>query len=125
MGLLHEFKAFALKGNVMDLAIGVIIGAAFSKIVSSCVDDVLTPLLLKPVLEAASLSDIQSLTLFGTVKYGNFLAAVINFLLVALMLFWVVKAIRKAQKPEVPAAPAGPSTEQLLSEIRDLLKKQA
>lgn len=123
MGLLTEFKAFALKGNVVDLAIGVIIGAAFSQIVSSCVDDVLTPLLLKPVLEAASLSDIQSLTLFGTVKYGNFLAAVINFLLVALMLFWVVKALRKAQQPEVPAAPAGPSTEQLLTEIRDLLKK--
>jgi large conductance mechanosensitive channel len=124
MKIISEFKSFALKGNVVDLAIGVIIGAAFSKIISSCVDDILTPLLLSPVLEAANLSSINELTVFGTVKYGSFLSAVINFLLVAWMLFWLVKMINKSKKPAAEvAAPNTPTTEDLLTEIRDLLKK--
>ena len=81
--MLKEFKAFAMRGNVVDLAIGVIIGAAFGKIVSSFIEDVLTPLLLKPALEAANLSKIEDLTAFGSVKYGMFLSAVINFVIVA------------------------------------------
>jgi large conductance mechanosensitive channel len=123
MGMISEFKAFALKGNVVDLAIGVIIGAAFGKIVSSFIDNVITPLLLKPALEAAHLSKIEDLTAFGTVKYGLFLSAVINFIIVAFVLFLIIKGINASKKKEAAAAPAGPTQEQLLAEIRDLLKK--
>ena len=70
--MLKEFKAFAMRGNVVDLAVGVIIGAAFSKIVSSLIDDVLTPLLLRPALEAANLTRLDELKFLGTVKYGLF-----------------------------------------------------
>ena len=79
MGFVKEFKEFALKGNVVDLAIAVIIGAAFGAIVSSLVDDVVTPLLLTPALKAVGAEDIASLH-WGSVKYGNFLSAVIKFI---------------------------------------------
>lgn len=127
MGMVSEFKAFALKGNVVDLAIGVIIGAAFGKIVSSFIEDVITPLLLKPALEAANLSKIEDLVIFGSVKYGMFLSAVINFLIVAFVLFLVVKGINSARKKEAeaPAAPPAPTNEEkLLMEIRDALKNR-
>lgn len=123
MGMLSEFKAFAMKGNVVDLAVGVVIGAAFGKIVSSLIDDVITPLLLKPALEAANLSKIEELTAFGGVKYGLFLSAVINFVIVAFVLFMIIKGMNAAKKKEEAAAPAGPSQEELLTQIRDLLKK--
>jgi large conductance mechanosensitive channel len=119
-----EFKTFALRGNVVDLAIGVIIGAAFNKIVGSLIDQVITPLLLKPALDAANLQHLEELTLFGTVKYGTFISAVINFLLVAIVLFLIVKGINSTKAKEAPAPPPGPSDEvRLLTEIRDLLKK--
>ncbi len=127
MGMLSEFKAFALKGNVVDLAVAVIIGAAFSKIISSFVEDVVTPLLLQPVLDAANLSRIEELTVFGTVKYGAFLAAVINFVLVAFILFLAIKGIAatRRKKAAEPAAPPAPTTqEKLLMEIRDALKSR-
>ncbi|MBA9073078.1 large conductance mechanosensitive channel [Flavobacterium gossypii] len=127
MGMVSEFKAFALKGNVVDLAIGVIIGAAFGKIVSSFIEDVITPLLLKPALEAANLSKIEDLVMFGSVKYGLFLSAVINFLIVAFVLFIVVKGINSARKKEAeaPAAPPAPTNEEkLLMEIRDALRNK-
>ena len=123
MGFISEFKEFAMKGNVVDLAIGVIIGGAFGKIISSLIDDVITPLLLKPALEAANLTEIEQLTAFGGVKYGVFLSAVINFIIVAFILFLIIKGINKMKKPDVPAAPAGPTQEELLTQIRDLLKK--
>lgn len=126
--MVSEFKAFALKGNVVDLAIGVIIGAAFGKIVSSFIEDVITPLLLKPALEAANLSKIEDLVIFGSVKYGMFLSAVINFLIVAFVLFLVVKGINAARKKEAetPAAPPAPTNEEkLLMEIRDALKNRS
>ncbi len=123
MGFLSEFKDFAMKGNVVDLAIGVIIGGAFGKIVSSLIEDVITPLLLKPALEAAHLTKIEELTAFGGVKYGLFLSSVINFVIVAFILFLIIKGMNRIKKPEAPAAPAGPTQEQLLTEIRDLLKK--
>ncbi|RZJ73807.1 large conductance mechanosensitive channel protein MscL [Flavobacterium sp.] len=127
MGFISEFKAFAMKGNVVDLAIGVIIGAAFGKIVTSLIEDVITPLILKPALEAANLEKIGDLTLFGTVKYGNFLSAVINFVIVAFVLFLIIKGINSTRKKEadVPAAPPAPSNEEkLLMEIRDALKSR-
>ncbi|WP_291151296.1 large conductance mechanosensitive channel protein MscL [Flavobacterium sp. UBA7680] len=124
MGFFSEFKAFAIKGNVVDLAVAVIIGAAFGKIVSSFIEDVITPLVLKPALEAAHLEKIQDLTAFGGVKYGLFLSAVINFAIVAFVLFLVIKGINKLKKEEAPAPPAGPTQEELLTQIRDLLKNK-
>jgi large conductance mechanosensitive channel len=123
MGMISEFKAFAMKGNVVDLAVGVVIGGAFGKIVSSLIDDVITPLLLKPALAAANLSKIEELTIFGGVKYGMFLSAVINFIIIAFVLFMIIKGINASKKKEEAAAPAGPSQEELLTQIRDLLKK--
>ncbi|MCQ4034346.1 large conductance mechanosensitive channel protein MscL [Kaistella montana] len=123
MGFVQEFKAFAFKGNVVDLAVGVIIGAAFGKIVSSLVEDVITPLLLNPALKAAGAENIATLTWNG-VKYGNFLSAIISFLCIAMVLFWLIKAANKINKP-AETAPAGPSNEEvLLAEIRDLLKNK-
>ena len=123
MGMMKEFKEFAMKGNVVDLAIGVIIGAAFSKIVSSLVDDVITPLLLKPALDAANLQDLDKLTIMGTVKVGVFLSATINFVIVAFILFLIVKGINRFKKKEEAAAPVTPEEVILLREIRDALKK--
>lgn len=128
MGFLQEFKEFAVKGNVIDMAVGVIIGGAFGKIVSSFIEDVITPLLLNPALEKAGLESIEQLTIWGSVKYGMFLSALINFVIIAFILFVMIKAINKlktpAPAPEAPAAPAGPTQEELLAEIRDLLKNK-
>lgn len=125
MGFLKEFKEFAVKGNVMDLAVGVIIGAAFGKIVSSLVEDVITPLILTPALEAAGVARIEELAYNG-VAYGKFLSAVLSFICIAFVIFLLVKGMNKLRKKEEtkPAAPAGPSsTDKLLMEIRDSLKK--
>ena len=126
MGFIQEFKEFAVKGNVVDLAVGVIIGGAFGKIVSSFIEDVITPLILTPALEAANLSKIEDLTILGGVKYGMFISAVINFLIIAFVLFLMIKGINKMKRetPAEPAAPAGPTQEELLAQIRDLLKNQ-
>ncbi len=126
MGLVKEFKDFIMKGNVVDLAIAVIIGGAFGAIVNSLIADVITPLLLNPALEAAGVKDIAALT-WGAVKYGNFLSAVISFLVIAFVLFILIKGFNATKKKEVaaPAAPATPPAQEvLLAEIRDLLKAQ-
>jgi large conductance mechanosensitive channel len=125
MGLIKEFKEFAIKGNVMDLAVGVVIGAAFTKIVNSLIEHVITPLILNPLLNAAHLKDLEDLVMFGSVKYGSFLAAIINFLVVAFVLFLVIKAINKMKAKEVKP-PAEPTKEEvLLTEIRDILKEKS
>ena len=123
--MLKELKAFLLRGNVVDLAVAVIIGAAFGAIVTSFVNDVITPLILNPALKAAGVAKIAELTWNG-VAYGSFLSAVINFLVIGTVLFFVVKAAEKAQnlgKKEEAAeeAAAAPTQEELLAEIRDLL----
>lgn len=125
MSFIKEFKEFALRGNVVDLAIGVVIGAAFGKIVNSLIEDVITPIILQPALKAANLSNLSELKMFGTVKYGLFLSSVINFVIVAFVLFLIIKAMNTAKKKETAAAPLPAPTkeEQLLTEIRDLLKK--
>ena len=123
MGMVSEFKDFIAKGNVMDLAVGVIIGGAFGGIVKSLVDDVITPALLNPALKAAQVEDLAGLKTDGGILYGKFLAAVIAFLVIAFVIFLLVKSVNKMKKPEVAAAPAGPSQEELLTQIRDLLKK--
>jgi large conductance mechanosensitive channel len=128
MGFLSEFKNFALKGNVIDLAVGVVIGAAFGDIVKSLVDDIITPAILTPALKAAHLADLSQLVIPGTaIKYGNFLSHVISFTLVAFSLFIVIKAINSTKRKEEAAAPpkpAGPTQEELLTQIRDLLKQK-
>lgn len=124
--MLKEFKEFMMRGNVMDLAVGVIIGGAFGAIISSLVADVITPLILNPALEAAGAKDIAELK-WGNVTYGKFLAAVINFIIVGFSLFILLKgvnsAMKRKKKEEVPPPPSGPTQEELLAEIRDLLKQ--
>ena len=127
MGMMSEFKEFIAKGNVMDLAVGVIIGAAFGKIVTSLVEDVITPAILTPALKAARLEDIKELKTEGGILYGNFLSALLGFLVIAFVIFLLVKGVNSMRKKDeaAPAAPAGPTTEQkLLMEIRDALKNK-
>ncbi|RZL03039.1 MAG: large conductance mechanosensitive channel protein MscL, partial [Pedobacter sp.] len=113
---------------VIDLAVGVVIGSAFQKIVSSFVEDIITPAILTPVLNAANLKNLSELMIPGTaIKYGNFLSQIISFILVAFALFLFIKAInrmkRKEEDKKVVETPAAPTKEQvLLTEIRDLLK---
>lgn len=132
--LLKEFKDFAIKGNVMDMAIGVIIGGAFGKIVSSFVSDIVMPLIgllvggkdftqwkwvLSPANEALGKAEVA-------LTYGNFIQVIFDFLIIAWCIFLVVKAINKAKKPKeepAPEPPATPEDIQLLREIRDSLKK--
>lgn len=127
MGMIQEFKEFAAKGNVIDLAVGVVIGGAFGKIVSSFVDDLLTPAILNPILQAAKLENLSQLVVPGTaIKYGNFLSTLISFLLIAFALFLFIKAVNAAKRKEEAAPPAPPeptTSEKLLMEIRDSLRK--
>ncbi len=89
MGMGKEFKEFAMKGNVVDLAIGVIIGGAFGKIVSSLVDDIITPAVLTPALKAANLADLSKLVIPGTaIKYGNFISTLLSFIIIAFVRIW-------------------------------------
>ncbi len=133
MGLGAEFKEFAMKGNVVDLAVGVIIGAAFGKIVSSLVGDVFMPTLGR-VIGGVNFSDLAvALGKDPTgkevlIKYGAFLQTIFDFIIIALVLFLVIKAINRLKRP-APAAPPAPAppprSEVLLEEIRDLLAKRA
>jgi large conductance mechanosensitive channel len=137
MSLMKEFKQFAMKGNVVDLAVGIIIGAAFGKIVSSVVNDIIMPPIgalvggvdftdLKVVIKDASVDEAGKAINAVTVNYGNFIQTSIDFLIIAFAVFMIIKAINRMKKKEeaAPAAPAKPSNEEvLLTEIRDLLKK--
>jgi len=132
MGMIKEFKEFAIKGNVIDLAVAVIIGGAFGKIITSLVNDILMPPIglllgnvdfkeLKLVLKDAA-GEIPAVTW----NYGMFIQNIIDFVIIAFCIFLVVKAVQKAsrKKAEAPAAPPEPTNqEKLLMEIRDLLKK--
>lgn len=122
MGMLKDFKEFAFKGNVIDLAVAVIIGAAFGAIISSAVDDVITPLLLSPALKAIGAKDINQLT-WGSVKYGNFLASVIKFVAIAFVLFLLVKGMTRIMRQKEAAPAPTPEDTILLRQIRDSLKK--
>ena len=124
MGFVKEFKEFAVKGNVMDMAVGVIIGGAFGKIVSSVVDDLLMPLV--GMLTGGVDFTALSVKVGGaTLTYGNLIQNVIDLLIVAFCIFLMVKGINKFKKQPEPEAPAGPSAEEkLLTEIRDLLKEK-
>lgn len=122
MGFVKEFKDFIAKGNVMDMAVGVIIGAAFGKIIGSLVDDVITPLLLNPSLKAAGVDKIENWAP-GGIYWGKFLGAILAFLVIALVIFMLVKAVNSMKKKEEAAPAAPPEDVVLLREIRDALKK--
>lgn len=122
--MIKELKDFLFRGNILDLAFAVILGAAFNAIITSLVGDIITPLILNPALKAAGVEKIADLAWNG-VAYGSFLSAVLNFLIVGTTLFFIVKAANKAmslgKKEEAADEPTGPTQEELLAEIRDLL----
>jgi large conductance mechanosensitive channel len=131
MSFIQEFKDFAVKGNVVDLAVGVIIGAAFGKIVSSLVGDIVMPF-LGMIIGGVNFTDLKlkiGAPIEGmqqaTINYGAFIQSVFDFTIVALAIFIVIKQLNKLKKPTVPATaiPAKPADIALLEEIRDLLRK--
>ncbi len=141
MGMLSEFRQFAMRGNVVDLAVGVIIGGAFGKIVSSFVADVLMPPIgallggtdftgLKIILKDKVMEADKVVAQAVTINYGNFIQVTIDFLIIAFSIFMMIKLMNSMNKKEIPApaAPAPPpepsNEEKLLTEIRDLLKRQ-
>ncbi|MCE3294983.1 MAG: mechanosensitive ion channel protein MscL [Crocinitomicaceae bacterium] len=124
--MLKEFKEFIMRGNVVDLAVAVIIGSAFNTIVSSLINDVITPLILSPAMKTLGVSKLDAVAWNG-VLYGKFLASVINFLVTAFIVFLLIKTMNrfKRKKEQEPAAQPAPSREEiLLGEIRDLLKNK-
>jgi len=126
MLMIKEFKAFISRGNVIDLAVGIIVGAAFSAIVSSLVNDIIMPVagIIIGGIDFRSLSVVIGT---ATLNYGNFIQAVVNFFIIALVVFLLIKAINRFRRPkkEEPApAPVMPREEVLLTEIRDLLKER-
>ena len=126
MSMLQEFKAFAMKGNVVDLAVGVVIGAAFGKIVASLVEDVIMPV-LGTLIGGINFSGLAVTVGSATIKYGKFLQTCLDFLIIAWAIFVAVKVINRLRKeePAAPAAPpAPPKQEVLLEEIRDILKRR-
>ncbi len=129
MGWLKEFKDFAIKGNVIELSVAVVIGAAFGGIVSSLVEDIITPLILTPAIKAAGVADIDKLA-WGAVKYGKSLAAIIQFVFIAFVLFLVIQGVNKVKEKQAAAdklsnqIPEISSTDKLLTEIRDALKNK-
>lgn len=140
MGMMQEFKEFAMKGNVVDLAVGVIVGAAFSKIVDSLVQDIIMPPIGKLIggLDFANyylplngqdlhLSLVEAKKLGAVLAYGNFLTILLNFMILAFIIFQMVRLLQKARRNEAPAAPVEPAPPAedilLLREIRDALKK--
>jgi large conductance mechanosensitive channel len=125
-GFLRDFREFIARGNVVDLAVAVIIGAAFGRIVTSFVEDIVTPAILQPAIEAAGVESLAGLTIPGTaIKYGAFLAAILNFLVISLAIFILVQAYEAAKRrfaredaadPEVP-----PDAQQLLADAANRL----
>ena len=129
--MLKEFKEFALKGNVMDLAVGVIIGGAFGKIVTSLVNDVLMPL-ISMLTGGRNFSDLRIILKAGdeanniaevAFRYGAFIQNIIDFLIIAFCIFMIIKAMNKVsrKKEEVEEAPAGPTQEEILTDIKNIL----
>lgn len=134
--MLQEFKKFIMRGNVIDLAVAVVIGAAFTAIVNSLVADIITPALLAPVMDFLNVKDLENV-MWHNIKYGKFLASIINFVIVGFVLFMIIRTMNKVQarmdkkkiddaivEPVVEVTPAPTKEEILLGEIRDLLKNK-
>ena len=137
MGMLKEFKEFAMKGNLVDIAVGFVMGAAFKQVVTSFTGGIVSPLIglifksdfrdLKYVITEGEANDAGEVIGEVAILYGDFLTNVIDFVIVAFVMFMIIKGINATKKKEeapAPAAPAGPSQEELLAEIRDLLAKK-
>ena len=122
MSIVKEFREFAVKGNVVDLAVGVIIGAAFGKIIASLVGDVVMPL-VGTLMGGVDFSDLAVTVGSAKISYGKFIQTCVDFVIVAWVIFLAVKVINRLKREEPPAPPTPPRQEQLLEEIRDLLKK--
>lgn len=134
--MLKEFKEFAMKGNLVDIAVAFVMGAAFNKVVASFTGGIVSPIIglifnadfkdLKYIMKPGTLNEAGETVGEVALLYGDFLTNIIDFIIVAFVMFMVVKGVNKMKKPkeEAPAAPAGPSQEELLAQIRDLLKKQ-
>lgn len=122
--MFKEFKQFIARGNVIDLAVGVIVGAAFTSIVKSLVSNIINPL-LGLFIGKIDLSNLVLKVGGATFKYGNFINAVINFLIISFVVFLIVKAVNKITRKEKKEEPKKPTSEDYLREIRDLLEKQA
>lgn len=135
MGMLKEFKEFAMKGNLVDIAVGFVMGAAFNKVVAKFTGGIVSPLIgllfdadfksLKWTIKEGTADATGKITGEVAVLYGDFITAVIDFIIVAFVMFMIVKGVNSMKKKEEPAPeePKGPSQEELLTEIRDLLKK--
>ncbi len=126
MGFIKEFKEFAVKGNVMDMAVGVIIGGAFGKIVTSLVNDILMPI-LGILTGGIDFTGLKATIGDANITYGQFVQSVIDFVIIAFCIFLMIKGMNKLNKKKeepAPEAPAGPTQEELLAEIRDLLKNK-
>lgn len=128
-GWVDEFKAFIMRGNVMSMAVGVIVGGAFSSIVSSLTNDIIMPIV--GIFTGGIDFSTMAITVgSANVTYGNFINAVLQFLILAFVVFWMIKGVnkimesgsKKEEEAPAPEAPKGPTTEELLAEIRDLLK---
>lgn len=136
MGILKEFKDFAMKGNLVDIAVGFVMGAAFKQVVTSFTGGIVSPLIglifkadfkeLKWIVKEGSVNDAGEVLDQVAVLYGAFLTNIIDFIIVAFVMFLIIKGINATKKKEAPApeAPKGPSQEELLAQIRDLLAKQ-
>jgi large conductance mechanosensitive channel len=123
MGMLKEFKEFAMKGNVIDLAVGVVIGGAFGAIISSLVGDIIMPV-IGVLTGGVDFSGLRVTVGKAVITYGKFIQATFTFLIIAFALFLVIKSMNSMKKEEAAAPPPGPTAEEkLLTEIRDLLKK--
>ncbi|HLG34074.1 MAG TPA: large-conductance mechanosensitive channel protein MscL [Bacteroidia bacterium] len=125
MSIMKEFKAFAMRGSVMDLAVGVIIGAAFGKIVASLVDNILMPI-IGILMQGIRFDALMIKVGEAEIKYGMFIGAIADFIIVAFVIFWMVKGLNRMKRKEeaAPSAPPAPTKDQvLLTEIRDLLRK--
>ena len=120
--MLSEFKDFIAKGNVMDMAVGIIIGAAFTAIVGSLVEDLINPL-IGLFMGGVDFGGLTAAVGDATFTYGKFIMAIINFLIIAFVVFMLVRSVNKAKGPEPEAAPAGPTQEELLADILTALKK--
>ncbi len=126
MGMISEFKSFAMKGNLVDMAVGVVMGAAFGTVVKSFIDDVFMPA-ISPIMGGIDVG-AWAITMPGgedaaVINIGTFINATISFIIVAFVMFMIIKAMNKAKKKEEAAPAAPPAQEVLLAEIRDLLKK--
>ena len=122
--MLKEFREFIMRGSVVDLAVAVVIGAAFTAIINSLVNDIIMPL-IGVLLGGVDFTTLTITVGNAVIAYGKFLQAVVNFVIIAWVIFLIVKAINRFKKPPAPAAAPGPSAEEkLLTEIRDLLKQQ-